>query len=121
MNSGVQLNLRLGDDAGDDELAELIELLQSSGATSAEVPVLGAPTPGYRNGENPVADIVATVEPAVGLLGRIFGGLRGWLAARPQRAIEMTVGDATIKITGLSTTNEDRMVDAFIRRVSEGK
>lgn len=120
MSSGARLKLWLA--AGeDDELDELSAILRNSGAADVQRPLLPDPRPGYRGTENKIADVVATVEPMVGVVGRIMHALRNWLAARPRRTIELTIGEATIRINGFSSVSEDRLVEAFLNSVTEGK
>jgi hypothetical protein len=116
-----RLTLRLNESGDRADLLELCDLLRQAGAVEVDLPVLGDPTPGYRGAEENIADVVATVTPAASMVGRILDVLRRWLARRPRRSIELTIGDANIKITGLSSTNEDRMVKAFVRHVSGGQ
>jgi hypothetical protein len=116
----ARLNLWLVDGA-DDEFAELCDVLREAGVEGVQRPLLADPVPGFRGADGQIADVVATMEPTVGLLKRIFGVLRNWLAARPQRTIELRIGEECIKINGLSSANEDRLVEAFVRRISEGK
>lgn len=108
-------------DADDDELAELTEILRNAGAEDVDRPVLPESRPGYRGTEDTIADVVATLNPTVGLIGRVLSALRSWLGARPQRVIELKVGEASIKINGFSADAEDRLVDAFVQRVTGGK
>lgn len=115
----IQLDIRLGqraDDPGD--LAEICTALRAAGADKAERPTFGQPIPGKRGVEQIAADVVATLSASAVVLERALGALRKWLAGRPQRSIEVTIGDASITMTGLSSVNEDRIVDAFIRQVS---
>jgi hypothetical protein len=118
-SSRLNIKLSQADDRG--ELLELRDILRESGAGNAALPLIGDPVPGYRANEPVLADVVATINPTAGVVTRILSALRGWLGRRPQRSIELTIGDASIKITGLSSANEDKMVDAFVRRVSGEK
>jgi hypothetical protein len=108
-------------DADDDELAELTEILRNAGADDAKRPLLPDSRPGYRGAEDTIADVVATLEPTVSLIGRVVNALRTWLGARPQRVIEIKLGEDSIKINGFSTDTEDRLVEAFVQRVTGGK
>ena len=120
MGNTARLRLWLGD-AENDELVELTELLRNAGALDANRPLLADSRPGYRGAEDTIADVVATLEPTVGLVGRILSALRGWLGARPKRVIELKLGDASIKIDGFSGDAEQRLVDAFVQRVTGGQ
>lgn len=121
MSGGARLKLWVADGGAEDELDELCDILRNSGAAGVQRPLLPDPTPGYRGTEDTIADVVATVEPTIGLVGRILSALRSWLAARPRRTIELSVGENTIKINGFSSATEDRLVEAFLRSIAEGK
>ncbi|MGH3828972.1 MAG: effector-associated constant component EACC1 [Pseudonocardiaceae bacterium] len=118
METQIRLAVRL-DQAGDAELTELIDLLRDAGAEAVTRPRLGTPVPGTRGVDAAIADVVANVAPVVGLLERIVTALRGWLARRPRRTLKMTIGDATIELTGFSTASEDQLVKAFLQHVCE--
>jgi hypothetical protein len=121
VSSGARLKLWLADGgANDGEVDELCEILRNSGASGAQRPLLPDPLPGHRGAEETMADVVATVEPTVGLVRRILGALRSWLATRPRRNIELCIGDSTIKINGFSSVTEDRLVEAFLQSVAKG-
>lgn len=116
--AGLRLSIRLLQWAdGRDELSELCAVLRKAGADQAERPTLGEPVPGRRGAEQGVADVVATLTGSATVLERVLAALRKWLSGRPQRTVEATIGDASIKITGLSSVNEDRIVEAFVRHL----
>jgi hypothetical protein len=115
----VQLDLRFAGELEKDEFEELREVLRNAGAERVHRPLLADPTPGYRGGEGKIADMVATLEPTVGVVDQVLTALRNWLRVRPQRTIELTIGQDVIKINGLSSAEEDRLTDAFVHRVAE--
>jgi membrane-associated two-gene conflict system component 1 (EACC1) len=118
----IQLGVRLRQHADEPgELAEICAALRGAGADRAERPTFGQPIPGRRGAEQIAADVVATLGGSAIVLERVLGALRKWLAGRPRRSIEVTIGDASITMTGLSSVNEDRIVDAFIRQVCPEK
>lgn len=118
----IQLDVRLGQRADDPaDLAEICATLRAAGADKAERPTFGQSLPGRRGAEQIAADVVATLSASAVVLEKVLSALRKWLAGRPQRNIEVTIGDASITMTGLSSVNEDRIVDAFIRQVSTEK
>lgn len=105
---------------GDAEIAELRELLDGAGARDVAVPLFGDPVPGLRGAEEAsVADVVATLMPELGFVERIVTALRNWLARRPRRTLKLTIGDASIELTGYSTASEDQLVKTFVQHVTE--
>ncbi|MEV6907221.1 hypothetical protein [Amycolatopsis sp. NPDC051071] len=118
MDTHVHLAVQL-DTAADEELAELADLLRGAGAEDVTRPRFGTPVPGTRGVDAEIADVVANVTPAIGLLERIVSTLRGWLARRPRRTLKMTIGDASVELTGFTTASEEQLVQAFVRHVCE--
>jgi len=116
METQARLAVRL-DRAGDDEVTELVGVLTGAGASGVTRPRMGDPIPGTRGMEDEVADVVATITPAVGLLERVLTAVRSWLARRPRRTLKMTIGGATVELTGYSSAAEDQLVRAFVEHV----
>jgi hypothetical protein len=114
----VRLDLRFAGELEDQEFLELREALRNAGAERVHRPQLADPTPGYRGADGEIADMVATLEPTVGVLGQVLTALRNWLGVRPQRTIELAIGQDVITINGLSSAAEDRSIDAFVWRVA---
>jgi hypothetical protein len=119
METKARLNLWLGQSGEDGELAELCALLDGAGAEQAHLPVMGDPRPGHRGAEDGIVDVVASLTPTFGLIERVVAALRGWLAKRPRRTIRLTIGDASIELTGYSTTSEDELIKAFVHHVCD--
>ncbi|GAA3438618.1 hypothetical protein [Kutzneria kofuensis] len=107
------------DEAGDADLAELTKLLRDAGAAEVERPRFGEPRDGVRSVDSEIADVVATVTPAIGLVERIVKAVRGWLGQRPRRTLKIVIGKDSIELTGYSTAAEDMLVRAFVERVCE--
>lgn len=106
-------------EAGDTDLTELTTLLRDAGAAEVERPRFGEPTEGVRSVDTEIADVVATVTPAAGLVERIVKAVRGWLGQRPRRSLKIVIGKNSIELTGYSTAAEDMLVRAFVERVCE--
>ncbi|MFF3573714.1 hypothetical protein ACFYXQ_38750 [Nocardia jiangxiensis] len=109
----------LPDKVDDADLDKLIELLRGAGAAEVERPRFGEPRDGVRSVDSDIADVVATVTPAIGLLERIVKVVRGWLGQRPRRTLKITIGKDSIELSGYSTAAEDMLVRAFVERVCE--
>jgi hypothetical protein len=102
-----------------DDIEQICDILRGAGAGDARYPGLAVPKPGWRGGGDQVPDVVATINRSAPLLGQVISALRRWLAARrnPRRSVEMTIGDHSIKLDGLSRENEDRLIGLFINQV----
>lgn len=58
--------------------------------------------------------IVAFQEPLVALTA-IVGAIRGWVSStRGAHAVELTIGDQTLKIDAASREQQDRLIDEFV-------
>ncbi|EGD43786.1 hypothetical protein ACWZJV_04685 [Nocardioides sp. WG-D5] len=58
--------------------------------------------------------IVAFQEPLVAVTA-IVGAIRGWMSsARGAHAVELTIGDQTLKIDSASREQQDRLIDEFV-------
>ena len=123
MGTGTRLRLWLDDRDNDDEIIELRALLGEAGASDVEVPLFADPAPGKRgpdeSADSVVADVVATLSPELGLVQRVVTALRNWLARRPRRTLKLTIGDASIELSGFSTATEDQLVRTFVAHVAD--
>ncbi|QUQ67107.1 effector-associated constant component EACC1 [Kutzneria sp. CA-103260] len=118
METPIRLAVRLAE-ASDDDLVELVDLLRDAGAGEVERPRFGETQADVRGVESEIADVVATVTPAVGVVERIVKTIRGWLGQRPRRTIKLVIGKDSIEITGFSTAAQDELVRAFVQRVCD--
>jgi hypothetical protein len=118
METRTRLAVRLAE-AGGEDLDELVRLLRGAGAEEVERPRFGEPEDGLRSVDSEIADVVATVTPAVGLVERVVKAIRSWLGQRPRRTLKLVIGKDSIEITGYSTAAEDELVRAFVQRVCE--
>jgi hypothetical protein len=120
MGTNTRLRLWLDRKDGEDEIMELRELLGGAGASDVDVPLFGDPIPGVRStDESAVADVVATIVPELGLVQRIVTALRTWLARRPRRTLKLTIGEASIELSGYSTASEEQLVATFVQHVTD--
>lgn len=58
--------------------------------------------------------LVAFQEPLVAVTA-IVGAIRGWMSStRGANAVELTIGDQTLKIDSASREQQDRLIDEFV-------
>jgi hypothetical protein len=53
------------------------------------------------------------------ILRRVIDAIRDW-AARTRRDVEVTMNGDTLKLTGVSSAQQDKIIDAWIARHSNG-
>jgi len=116
VEQATQLNLRLLPIRdGELELLELRDVLVDAGVSRVELTKIGDLPEDKRSAMGAAASLVATLTGSAGLLGGVVAALRRWLARRPKRTIKLCIGPDCIEITGLSSHNEDRLIDTFVR------
>ncbi|MGO9206776.1 MAG: hypothetical protein ACLQBX_11420 [Candidatus Limnocylindrales bacterium] len=116
MEQATQLNLKLLPIHDSElELLELRDVLVDAGVSRVELTTIGALSEGQRSAVGDAASLVATLTGSAGILGGVVAALRRWLARRLKRTIKLCIGPDCIEITGLSSQNEDRLIDTFVR------
>jgi hypothetical protein len=114
------------DGAGAERLAEL------AGALRAELlaldiddvrPVRGGPPPAGARGFDMVAAgaLLASLNGSAAVVGNLVATVRSWLSRGPAavpRTVELTVGANTLRVTGASDEQQDRLVDAFVDAIA---
>ena len=81
----------------------------------------GAPPPGARGLDvAALGALVVSLQASTALLDQVVGTIRGWLRrGGPGRSVEITVGDATIKLDGATDAQQERLVREFVRAVAK--
>jgi hypothetical protein len=122
----VELHLDAGEDADALEIDQLTtklrrELIQLD-VDSVERPAEGEAPPGSKG-----ADVVALGTLVVGLakssdtIKSIISSVRDWLSRQrePERSVEINIGGDTIVVKGISSTQQESLIAAWIDRNSE--
>ncbi|WP_250001832.1 hypothetical protein [Actinoplanes sp. M2I2] len=93
------------------------ELLQLDVDTVEPVP--GAPSPASRAVEVAlVGALQVSLDGSAEALTQMMTVFRSWVGRNPApRAVEMSVGDRTLRISDASGAQQDRLVDEFVRAV----
>jgi hypothetical protein len=125
MRAVVKLNVQLdvGTDADAEELDEAtlglrreLLMLDVEGVERASA---GQPPRGARAGEvvELGALVVALAPPT---LGAVVVTINSWLARQQARSAKLQLGDKTIELTGISSEQQDRVLEAFLHRDERG-
>jgi hypothetical protein len=119
----LSLTLRVEGEAGVDaqELDEvtrrlrqqLLELdVRSVGPVQA-----GRPPPGARSADvMMVGSLLVTLTRSPDLLKTLVGVVQGWLAGQHACGVELQIGGDTLKVSGLSSAEQRRLIDLFVER-----
>jgi hypothetical protein len=115
---GIQV--AVGPDADAEEVAASTEQLRRElldlDVEAVERPTAGAPPPGAKGIElAALGTLVVTVAQSQLLTG-VVAGVRAWLAGSPQRSIKLELDGDTLELGGLSSREQRRLTDEWLRR-----
>ncbi len=111
-----------------DRLAELADALRTEllalDVDDVKPAPGGDPPPGSRAFDVAAAGaLLASLSGSAELISHVVVAARAWLgrgdAAAADRTVELTVGDKTLRVTGASGEQQNRLIDAFLRAVAE--
>jgi hypothetical protein len=115
---GIQV--AVGPDADSEEVAEATlqlrrELLDLD-VEAVELPRAGEPPPGSRAVELAALGALAITFSQPQMLSPMVAAVRSWLAGSQQRSIKLELGGDALELTGLSSKEQRRLVDEWLRR-----
>ena len=116
-----KLGIQVGElDADPEEVAEATlqlrrELLDLD-VGAVEVPRAGEAPPGTKGVELAALGglVVNMAKPE--LLGAVIAAVRSWLSRSRQRSIKLALGDDVLELTGVSSDEQRRLADEWLRR-----
>ena len=119
---GVQLAVGSRDEA--EQVAEATlqlrgELL-SLDVEAVELPHGGEPPPGSRGVELAALGALAVSFAQSQMLGTIVAAVRSWLAVSQQRSVKLELDGDVLELTGVSSKEQRRLTDEWLRRHSGG-
>jgi Effector Associated Constant Component 1 len=116
------IHVAAGPDANAEEIAEATlqlrrELLDSdSDVEAVALPRAGEPPQGTRAGELPALSALVVTVGTSRLLGSVVTTVRSWLTRSSQRSVKLELDGDALELTGLSSTEQRRLVDEWLRR-----
>jgi hypothetical protein len=119
LNVVVQLDAGPGADAQEieDLAARLRRRLLELDVQSVDRAHVGEPPPGTRAAEVlALGSLIVTMTKSADLLKSMLGVIHSIVAARPARTVEIMLGGDTLKLTGISSEEQDRPIDLFVTR-----
>jgi hypothetical protein len=124
-SGNVSVELHAGTDTDAEELAELTGQLCSElldldvdaveQATGGEVPEDSKGVGWLAAGEL-VVRLVASPEVFMSLIG----GIRSWLGRNRVRSVKLTLEGDSLEVTGMSSAEQDRLIDLWVTRHATG-
>ena len=116
----LDIQIDLGPEAEAEEVAaaalrlrrDLLEL----DVDAVELARAGEPPPGTRAVDFiALGTLIVTIGNS-GLLSSVVSAMRSWLGGHPQRSIKLQLGGDVLELTGVSSEEQRRLADAWIRR-----
>ena len=120
----VRLTINAGSDTDVSELEELTlrlkeELADLDEVESIEMARAGETPAGAKAGDAVLlGDLVMQLLAAGGVLTTMIGALQAWLKRHGRRSVSVEIGGDKLEVTGLSSQEQRRLVDAWIARHS---
>ncbi len=116
----LDVQVDLGSDAEAEEVAEATLQLRRDlldlDVEAVELARAGEPPPGTRAVDFiALGTLIVTVANS-GLLNAVVAGMRSWLGDHPQRSIKLKLGEDVLELTGVSSEEQRRLADAWLRR-----
>ena len=116
----LDVQVGLGSEAEAEEVAEATlqlrrELLELD-VEAVELVRVGEPPPGTRAVDLVALGALVVTVAHSGLLNAVLAGMRSWLGGHPQRSIKLKLGEDVLELTGVSSEEQRRLTDAWLRR-----
>ena len=114
------IHVAVGPDADDEEVAEATlqlrrELLELD-VEAVEIPRAGEPPPGSRAVDLAALGALVVTVAQSQLLAAVVAAVRSWLAGSQKRSIKLELGGDVLELTGVSSDEQRRLTDEWLRR-----
>jgi hypothetical protein len=116
----LAVQVTVGPDADAEEIAEATlqlrrELLDLD-VEAVELPRAGEPPPGTRAVELAALGALVVTVAKSPLLGPVVAAIRSWIGGGPERTIKLELDGDVLELSGLSSTEQRRLTDEWLRR-----
>jgi hypothetical protein len=120
----LDIQVDLGPDVDAEEVAEVTlqlrrELLDLDVETVEAAPGPAAP-PGSRGVELAALGALAVTVANSQLLPPVLSAVQAWLGGSPRRSIRLELGGDALELTGVSSAEQRRLADEWLRRHQAG-
>jgi hypothetical protein len=109
-------------DSDAEELADLAERLRAEllGVDAASVaPLTAEAAPAGAKGLGALADWLAVQFGTLDGLRAVVAAVRGW-TTRTGRVVEVSIGGDALKVTGVTSQQQEKIIDAWLARHASG-
>jgi hypothetical protein len=117
----LSVELQAGPDTDAEELAQLACRLRAE-LLDLDVDAVRQPVRGDAPGDAKGAGLLAVGELVVGLvatppvLASVIGAIGSWLSRNRARSVKLTLDGDTLEVRGVSSAEQDRLVDLWVSR-----
>jgi hypothetical protein len=115
---GIQVAITPDADAEEvaEATAQLRRELLALDVEAVEQPRAGTAPPGTRAVELAALGALVVSVAKSQLVSVVIAAVRPWLAGQPQRSIKLELGGDVLELTGLSSKDQQRLADEWLRR-----
>jgi len=121
----LSVELQAGLDTDAEELAQIANRLRAE-LLDLDVDTVRRPVQGEAPGDTKGADLLAAGQLVVGLvatpevLASIIGTVRAWLGRNRARSVKLTLGGDALEVSGVSSAEQERLIDLWVSRHATG-
>jgi hypothetical protein len=121
----LSVELQAGPDTDAEELAQIAERLRAE-LLDLDVDTVRQPVTGKAPEDAKGADLLAAGQLVVGLvatpevLASIIGAVRSWLGRNRARSVKLTLGGDTLEVSGVSSAEQEQLIDLWVSRHAVG-
>ena len=121
----LSVELQAGPDTDAEELAQLAGRLRAE-LLDLDVDAVRQPVRGQAPGDAKGAGLLAAGELVVGLvaspqvLASVIDAVRSWLGRNRARSVKLTLGGDALEVSGVSSADQDRLIDLWVARHGTG-
>jgi Effector Associated Constant Component 1 len=121
----LSVELQTGPDIDAEELAKLSGWLRAElldlDVDDVQQPARGeAPEDSKGVGWSAAGDLVVRLVTSPELLVSLIGGVRSWLRRNRVRSVKLTLDGDTLEVSGMSSAEQDRLINLWVTRHATG-
>jgi hypothetical protein len=121
----LSVELQAGPDTDAEEIAQLVGRLRAElldlDVDAVQRPVrMEAPEDSKGAGLLAVSELVVGLVASPEVLVSIIGGVRSWLGRNRARSVKLTLDGDALEVSGVSSAEQDRLIDLWVSRHATG-
>jgi len=122
----LSVKLQAGPDTDAEELVQLAgrlraELLDLDVDDVQQPPRAEAPVESKGGGWVTAGELVVQLVASAETLMSIITGVRSWLGRNSARSVKLTMGGDVLEVSGVSSAEQDRLIDLWVSRHGTGR